>query len=231
MGLKLGLDKTIHWGREFGFGLPTTIDLPNESSGNYPLRPDLMKRYKGYIPKGILLNYGIGQGEVLATPMQMALYVSTIANKGYMVKPHLVRSIYNNILNRKENFSYDSARVPVETKYFDIVHEGMYRVVNVQGGTARGARLDDVEVCGKTGTAQNPHGQDHSWFICFAPRRNPRIAMAVMVENAGFGSTVAAPIAKKIMDSFFHPDSIFKLILFLFVFKFINRKKKIKISY
>ncbi|MFA5513081.1 MAG: penicillin-binding transpeptidase domain-containing protein, partial [Candidatus Kapaibacterium sp.] len=90
--------------------------------------------------------------------------------------------------------------------YFKIIKNGMFDVVNSTGGTASIARLADIHVCGKTGTAQNPHGQDHSWFVAFAPKENPKIALCVFVENAGFGSQVAAPIAHKLMDVFFHPE-------------------------
>jgi penicillin-binding protein 2 len=87
-----------------------------------------------------------------------------------------------------------------------IVQEGMYAVCNIPGGTATNVRVDSVAVCGKTGTAQNPHGKDHSWFICYAPAEHPTIAMCVMVENAGFGATRAAPIARTILEAYFHPE-------------------------
>jgi penicillin-binding protein 2 len=107
-----------------------------------------------------------------------------------------------------EKNAYDSISIPIEKKYFDIIHRGMYDVCNTPGGTATNVVVEGVKVCGKTGTAQNPHGKPHSWFICFAPAENPTIAMCVMVENAGFGATRAAPIARDILDAYFHPDKI-----------------------
>ena len=102
--------------------------------------------------------------------------------------------------------SYGEKKVEIDERWFDVIRQGMFDVVNTPGGTAAAVKLPDVVVCGKTGTAQNPHGKDHSWFICFAPIENPQIAMCVMVENAGFGGTVAAPIAREILDLYFHPD-------------------------
>ncbi|HOM05567.1 MAG TPA: penicillin-binding transpeptidase domain-containing protein, partial [Candidatus Kapabacteria bacterium] len=93
---------------------------------------------------------------------------------------------------------------------FKIIKEGMFDVVNAPGGTASYARMSTVEVCGKTGTAQNPHGKDHAWFVCFAPKENPRIVLVVLAENSGFGGAVAAPIAKQLLEVFFHPETFDK---------------------
>jgi penicillin-binding protein 2 len=109
-----------------------------------------------------------------------------------------------------ERNAYDSLQIPIDKKYFDIIHRGMYDVCNTPGGTATMVQVEGAKVCGKTGTAQNPHGKDHSWFICFAPAEKPTIAICAMVENAGFGATRAAPIARDILDAYFHPDRAFK---------------------
>jgi membrane peptidoglycan carboxypeptidase len=106
----------------------------------------------------------------------------------------------NNVLNRTDVMRYGSMDLGLDSKYLDVVRQGMYKVVNEPGGTATSVRIPDVVMCGKTGTAQNPHGKDHSWFVCFAPMDKPVIAICVMVENAGFGSTVAAPIAKAMVE-------------------------------
>ncbi len=153
-----------------------------------------------------MVNYGIGQGEILVTPLQMAVYTAAIANNGILFKPHVVTHIGNNITNTIEPLNIQGKQLPIRKEIFDIIKKGMFDVVNLPGGTAGVAKLPDVNVCGKTGTAQNPHGKDHAWFVCFAPLENPQIAMAVFVENAGFGGAVAAPIANKLLDAFFHNE-------------------------
>lgn len=205
LSLKLGLDKVIKYGQLFGFGYKTNVDLPFEGKGNYPDVEKLKKLYKGRIPKGLLLNYGIGQGEILVTPLQMATYTAALANKGKMIQPHLVKAIRNNLTNKIEPMNYVSKNLKIKPEVFDIIHKGMWEVVNTPGGTAyNSARIYGLDVCGKTSTAQNPHGKDHGWFVCFAPRENPKIAMAVIVENMGFGGVVAAPIAKDLINCYFN---------------------------
>lgn len=208
LSLKLGLDKMIEYGKMFGFGSRTGVDIPEEKAGNYPSIAQLNKSYKGYIPKGLLLNYSIGQGEILVTPLQMASYAATLANGGTIYQPHIVKKAYNNITNRYEPINYRSKKLDLAPDIMDIIHKGMYDVVNTPGGTAYSIRIPELNICGKTSTAQNPHGKDHGWFICYAPKDKPRIAMAVMVENMGFGGVVAAPIAKEILYGFFYPDSL-----------------------
>jgi penicillin-binding protein 2 len=144
-------------------------------------------------------SVSIGQGEVKVTPLQMANLAVIMANKGFYYRPHLVSSIgYDGPLARFE----EKVETMVDTKYYDAIQEGMRRVVNEAGGTARRAHIDDIVVCGKTGTAQNPHGEDHSVFIAFAPLDNPQIAIAVFIENAGFGGTWAAPIASLMIEKY-----------------------------
>lgn len=141
----------------------------------------------------------IGQGEVKLTPLQMANLAAIMANKGFYYEPHFVKSIGDQgPMERftKKNFT------KVDPKHYDCVVEGMRRVVNEAGGTARRARIHDIVVAGKTGTAQNPHGEDHSVFMAFAPYENPKIAIAVFVENAGFGGTWAAPIASLMIEKY-----------------------------
>jgi penicillin-binding protein 2 len=204
VALKLGIEKLSYYGKMFGFGERTHIDIPHESRGIMPTIEWLTKRYqkRKWIPKGLIINYGIGQGEISVTPLQMAVYCATLANGGTIYQPHVVKATHNNILNRTTEFDYDSRKVNIKSKYFTLVRRGMYDVVNTPGGTANNAQIPGVKVAGKTGTAQNPHGRDHSWFISFAPYDNPKIALAVIVENAGFGSTVAAPIARKLIAEY-----------------------------
>ncbi|MFA6990011.1 MAG: penicillin-binding protein 2 [Candidatus Gastranaerophilaceae bacterium] len=206
LGLKIGMDVFEKYGKMFGFGSKTNIDLPGEASGVLPTQNWLEARLGKGNFWGRMVNYGIGQGEILVTPLQMASYTATIANEGNFFQPHLVDYIRNNITNKKEQLSIFSNHLPIDHHVFEIVKDGMYNAVNLGGGTASAAKLTDIQVCGKTGTAQNSQGRDHSWFVCFAPKENPQIAMAVFVENAGFGGAVAAPIAQKILDAFFHNE-------------------------
>ena len=205
LGLKLGLEKLSYYAKLFGFGEQTHIDIPNEGSGIMPTIAWLEKRFggPGRYPKGAIVNYGIGQGEISVTPLQMAVYCATLANKGTVYQPHIARAINNNQLHKMQKVDYDIKKLPLNQHWFDVVREGMLGVVNTPGGTAFSiAKIPNVMMAGKTGTAQNPHGQDHSWFIAFAPYDNPKIAVACIVENAGFGSTVAAPIVRDIIAQY-----------------------------
>jgi penicillin-binding protein 2 len=206
LGLKVGLQKMTEYAKMFGFGEKTNIDIPDEKRGFFPRYDWVVKKFGISAVQGRTVNYGIGQGEILVTPLQMATYASTIANRGFRPQPHTVKVVYNNILNFFDTLSFPKKELPIEKKYFDIVVQGMYDVVNVPGGTAAIAKVPGIDVCGKTGTAQNPHGRPHSWFVCFAPKDNPKIAIAVIVENAGFGAVVAAPIARSILAAYFYPD-------------------------
>jgi penicillin-binding protein 2 len=141
---------------------------------------------------------GIGQGELGITPLQMANATAAVANRGYYITPHIVKKINN---RANPNPEYNTKHwTTIDTAYFPIVIEGMQDVV--EHGTAYVARIPGIIVCGKTGTAQNPHGKDHSIFFAFAPKDNPKIAIAVVVENAGFGATWAAPIASLMMEQY-----------------------------
>jgi len=211
LALNLGMHNIQKYAQMFGFGDVTGVDIAEEKKGFFPTVKWLQKKYgKGAERGGRIVNYGIGQGEINVTPLQMANYVATIANKGVMHQPHILHSYYNNITNRQEYPKFFTKVLPIDKSNFDIIQDGMYDVVNVPGGTANNAKIIGKNVCGKTGTAQNPHGRDHSWFVCFAPKENPTIAIAVIVENAGFGSTVAAPIARDVLFKYFYPDSIVK---------------------
>ena len=209
LGVKLGMERFEKYGEMFSFGKRTQIDLPFEARGRLPTREWLTSRDKSIRTfSGRLANYGIGQGEILVTPLQMAAYTAAIANGGTYYQPHLVKSVHNPIAGRIDELHFDSKIIPIDSKNFRIVREGMWAAVNAAGGTGSGVAMSGLNVCGKTGTAQNPHGLDHSWFVCFAPRDNPRIALCVFVENAGFGSAVAVPIARQILQKFFYSDGV-----------------------
>jgi penicillin-binding protein 2 len=209
LAMRLGLDNIEKYGKMFGFGQKTHIDLPNEKSGMLPSLEWAKKKFNDAdVPMGYLANFGIGQGEVAATPLQMALYTAVIANKGILYQPHVVRAVHNNFTNRIEPIDVDFKKLPIEPNVFDIIHEGMYEVVHKRGGTAQNARLPKINVCGKTGTAQNI-GKDHSWFVCFAPKEKPQIALCVMIENGGYGNEVAAPLARQVLWNYFGLDTLY----------------------
>lgn len=185
----------------FGFGNVLGSDLPNELGGFVPAE-DYYNRYYGKNRWNAytIISLGIGQGELGITPLQMANYAAIIANRGYYVIPHSVKAIENKPLNRKFR---ERHYVAIDSSYFEPIIDGMQGAVNGPGtGTALIARLPDIIICGKTGTAQNPHGADHSIFIAFAPRDNPKIALSVYVENGGFGATYAAPVASLMIEKF-----------------------------
>lgn len=210
MGLRLGLEKFTKYGDMFGFGMKTYIDIPNEVKGTFPGVAYWAKR--GKFNKGSMINYGIGQGEIEATPLQMACYVAAIANKGTMFQPHTVRAKFNPLTNRYDTFDFGRKNIPIDKKNFEIVQRGMYGVVNSPGGTATGvfapfrSQLPNVSVYGKTGTAQN-QGNDNAWFVCFAEKGEKRIAICVFVQNAGFGAVAAAPVAFQMLVDYYYPKS------------------------
>ena len=199
---RIGLDKWHDYATRFGFGKETHIDIGNEVAGFIPDSKYYEKEYGSDWPKSIMASLGIGQGEVSVTPLQLAQYCSLIANDGVTYTPHLVRGYIDNATHKLIRLNNSKKiDVHIDKKIFDIVKEGMFLVVN-GNGTAAGSRLPDIQMAGKTGTAQNPHGKDHAWFIGFAPYKNPKIAFCVFVENVGFGATWAAPIAKDIVEAY-----------------------------
>jgi penicillin-binding protein 2 len=131
---------------------------------------------------------------VNTTPLQMAAYTSTIANGGTYFAPHVVKAVIDRTAGGRKEKPVVSEKLPISPSVWSIIQQGMYRVVN-GGGTGASARLAGIALAGKTGTAQNPHGRDHAWFVGYAPFRDPKIAVAVIVENGGFGGQAAAPIA------------------------------------
>jgi len=187
----------------FGIGDRLGVDIPSENSGFIPKADFFNKRYgKGRWRSSTIISMAIGQGEVGLTPLQMANMCAVIANRGFYYTPHVIQ--------KGEGFALDEKYLKkntctVEEKYFHPVIRGMHMVY--ESGTARGSRIPNIEICGKTGTAQNPHGKDHSIFIAFAPRIRPRIAVSVIVENGGYGSTYAAPIASLMIEKYINPDS------------------------
>jgi len=183
---------------KFGFGQKLDIDLPFEKQGYFYNADHYDKIYGKRWGYTTVISQAIGQGEITATPLQIANAMAIIANRGYYIKPHLIKAMGDKIKKEYKEKNY----VGVDAKYFEPVIDGMQDCVNSAWGTATLSRIPDLIMCGKTGTVQNPHGKNHSVFIGFAPRDNPKIAIAVIVENAGFGSTFAAPIASYMVEKY-----------------------------
>lgn len=203
LGLLLGIDKFNDYGRMFGFGEKTGIEI-RESPGLLPSQDYYDKRFgKNGWTKGLLLNLAIGQGELGASPLQVAVYTGVLATGGKWRQPHTVRSIHNRITGKMDPVDYAKRNIPISGEHFELVRKAMFDVVNTPGGTALNAAIPDIGVSGKTGTAEAGVGRrDHSWFTCFAPYDDPKIVVTVIVENAGFGSTVAAPIARDVIRKY-----------------------------
>jgi penicillin-binding protein 2 len=190
------------WRKEvmsFGFGKKLGIDIPGELNGNIPT-PAYYDRYHGVNRwrSMTIISLGIGQGEIGITPMQLANMAALISNRGWYYTPHVIRAI-----GKKDslNTAYSTKRETlVDKKYFDVVIEGMANVIT--SGTGTIAKIDSLTMGGKTGTAQNPHGKNHSIFIAFAPVQNTKIAISVVCENAGYGATWAAPIASLMIEKY-----------------------------
>lgn len=188
---------------KFGFGVRLDVDIPNEGRGNVPTALHYDNVYKpGYWRSSTILSLAIGQGELEATPLQLANIECTIANHGFYYKPHLIKGIGDKNIIKSEYTVKNN--VGIDPQYFEPVIEGMQNVVEGGGGyaTARRSKIPGIIMCGKTGTAQNPHGKNHSLFVAFAPRENPKIAIAVVVENSGDGGDFAAPIASFIIEEY-----------------------------
>jgi len=184
----------------FGFGHKFKTDIPFEVSGSIPSRKYFDKVYRGSWNSLTVRSLAIGQGEILVTPIQLANMMAIIANKGYYYKPHFLREM-EDVDSLKTKFS-QKIETTVEPKYFEIVNSAMVDVFEGEHGTARWYKMDSIRQAGKTGTVQNPHGEDHSLFIAYAPIDNPKIAISVIVENGGFGSKWAAPIASLMIEKY-----------------------------
>jgi penicillin-binding protein 2 len=219
--VKDGYAKWREYMNEFGLGIRLGIDLPSEDKGNIPDTSVYNKDYRNVWNSCTNLTLGIGQDKMTSTPLQLANAMCLIANKGYYYTPHFVKNIdgetkEDTVLNRfrkRHNVLTD-----ISDEAYEAVMSGMQDVV--ERGTATGARIPGINICAKTGTAQNFIIMDgrklelneNAMFVCFAPRENPKIALAVVVENAGYGSTSAAPIASLLIEKFLNdtlrPESV-----------------------
>lgn len=184
-----------------GYGYKLGIDLPGEKRGYIPNSKVYDKIYRGRWNSSTIISIAIGQGEILATPLQICNLAATVANRGYYITPHVVKEIQDTPL---DTLYTQKHYTKADVKYYSYIAEGMRGAVTgtAYGATCRGANLPDIEVCGKTGTAENPHGKDHSIFMGFAPYNKPKVAIAVFVENAGFGATYAVPIGRLMIEKY-----------------------------
>ncbi len=198
-----GLDAWHEYVESFGFGRKLGSDFPAELAGSIPTSKTYNRAYgRGRWNSITVISLSIGQGEILATPMHLANLCATIANRGHYYIPHIIKASEGVEIDPRFT---EPQYTKVDTVHFPKLIRGMWRAVNSgagMGGTAWIAHIDSLDVCGKTGTAQNPRGADNSVFICFAPMDHPKIAIAAYVENGGFGATYAAPMASLMVEKY-----------------------------
>jgi penicillin-binding protein 2 len=210
-GVKKGYAIWKNYMNAFGLGNRLGVDLPSENPGNIPDTSYYNKKYNGSWNSCTNVSLGIGQGEMLVTPLQMANVMCIVANKGHFYVPHFVNKVDNEtaedtILNKFRQ--RHDVLADISDTLYEVIHDGMQDVVDI--GTARAAQIPGIKICAKTGTAENfriidkkkVQLKDNSLFACFAPRENPKIAIAVIVENAGFGATWAAPMASLMLEKY-----------------------------
>jgi penicillin-binding protein 2 len=202
LGERLSADMFGLYGDRWGLRAPTGIDLPGEVRGTVPDAAYYDRMYgKSGWTKGVMLNLAIGQGELLLTPLELLCFVSGVANRGTYYPPRCVD--HAEVGARVEKFGAPPVRLPISQTTLETLREAMLEVVAGDNGTGRSARVPGLTVAGKTGTAQNPHGADHASFVCFAPFDRPEIAVLVLLENAGHGSSEAAPLARLLLAQHF----------------------------
>ena len=199
---KVGLDPWVEYSRKFHFGERTGIDLSGERPGLVPDSAYFDIRYgKHKWSRGQLLNLSVGQGDLLVTPLQMATFAMALANRGVSFRPRISRKIVDPTEHTEVYSEPDTVYIRgISERTWNLIHEGMYRVVNGVNGTAHSANPGLIKVAGKTGTAQNPHGEAHAWFIGFAPYDDPQVAFVFFIENGGGGGANAAPLARGMLQ-------------------------------
>ncbi len=220
LGKRMDIDTIARYARLLGLGVASGIDLPNENSGLVPSSDWKMETFHQRWFPGETISVAIGHGSLNVTPVQMLKLIATVALRGRMPRLHVLQRIERQGKTIRE-FPPEFSRVPIAEENFELVIEGLFRVVNGEG-TGRAARIDGLDICGKTGTSQiiakeNPRYKaltrekrfmPHSWFVSFAPRRNPRLAMVVLVENGGDAGAIAAPLAARIYKKYFENERL-----------------------
>jgi penicillin-binding protein 2 len=198
--IKKGYEYWYQMTQALGLGHKFDTDIPYELPGNIPTRAFYDKRYDGRWNSVTIRSLGIGQGEILVTPLQLANIAALIANEGYYYPPHLIRAFGDSTaIPEKMTTRMETG---IEQRHLKVIKAGMKSVFEGAHGTARGSKIPGISAGGKTGTAQNPHGDNHSIFIAFAPVEDPQIALSIIIENGGYGSTWAAPIASLMMEKY-----------------------------
>lgn len=219
------LNEWSHLVKDFGLGVTNQIDLPNATSGIIPDSTYLNNRFgKRNWGLGDLINFGVGQGMISLSPIQIAQMTSAFANGGYQIKPHLIEGF---ISPEGDLHRYESKKVKipwVKDEYLEIIKKGMRGVVT-EGSGRWYANHPDIEIVGKTGTAQNPHGNDHGWFTSYAPMNNPEIVVTAFVENAGFASISAAPIASLVIEKYLNGE-ISRNYIYDYVINFVPKQEE-----
>ncbi|WP_412062174.1 penicillin-binding protein 2 [Rubrivirga sp. IMCC45206] len=210
-GIRMDLDRWGMWANRFGFGQLAPVDFPNQGTGLIPDSAYYDRVFPAGWGPGYTVNLGIGQGNMGASPLQLARATAAIANGGTLVTPHLVMAQTDPATGETRVPSRRRPQqIPIEPRNLQVVREGMELVVTA--GTARVAQIPafgdypEITVAGKTGTAENPRGKDHAVFIAYAPADDPQVAVGVIVENAGYGSTTAAPIASLMIEQYFRGE-------------------------
>jgi penicillin-binding protein 2 len=204
LGLRLRVEALARWSRDFGFGEPTGIDLPGELGGVVP--DPAWKQAREGLPwfPGNTVMMSIGQGYLLSTPLQLAVATAAVANGGRLVTPHLLKRVTSPQGElRHEHTPPPPVDLDLDPEALHLVRRAMEGAVQERRGTAWRARVPGLSVAGKTGTAQNPHGEDHAAFVAFAPVESPRVVIAIIVENGGEGGLTAAPIARRMLEHLF----------------------------
>ncbi len=198
--MKGGFDVWYDYVESFGFGRNLGSDFLDELNGSVPTSDYYKRKYNGRWNSLTVISLAIGQGELGTTPLQLANLGAIIANRGFYYPPHVVKKIEGR--DSIDARFYQKHYTKVESRHFEPIIEGMWQGVNVAGTGYLRARVPGLDICGKTGTAQNPQGRDHSTFLCFAPRDNPKIVVSVYVEHGQWGATAAAPIASLIVEKY-----------------------------
>ncbi len=203
LGMSMTLELAVDFAEKLGFSKKCGIDIPGERSGFLPTKEWYDQKYgkRGWA-RGVLANLAIGQGEVLVTPLQGVVFFSAVANGGWTYQPHILKEIKDKNGNLVKKFRPKKISLPVSEENLEFVREAMKNAVNTLKGTAYWSRLKNITVAGKTGTAQNPHGEDHSLFVGFAPFEDPEIVVFTVIENAGHGSAHAAPVTTKLIKRY-----------------------------
>jgi penicillin-binding protein 2 len=196
LALKLGVNNLFKYASGLGLNEKTGIDFQYEKKGTLPGIDWKKKKLRTNWYDGDTVNMGIGQGFMLTTPLQLADMLVNLINLGEIKTPHIVDNVVQNNVKFELSKGNPKPKIKLKKETTDFVFKSMFETVN--SGTGKGTYIENLDVCGKTGTAQNPHGEDHAWFLGFAPYENPQVVVCVFIENGGGGGSIAAPIAKQV---------------------------------